>query len=513
MKRLFASLLVAAAAASQAAQQNILLIIADDYGADSSSLYSSTNAGASLPPTPNIESLAQSGVVFRNAYANPVCSPTRACVFTGRHGFRTGLGDVVLGGGATLSASEFTLADAFAVNSGLGYQVAQFGKWHLANGPNSPSLIGGWPHFAGSIQGAVTNYNSWNKTVNGSTTPNYTNYATTDVVNDAVAWIQARGVQPWFAWVAFNAPHVPYHKPPTNLCPHYASLTGTQNDINNNQRKYYEAMTEALDTEIGRLLAAVNRTNTHIIFIGDNGTPGQVIQPPYSSARGKDTLYEGGIKVPFVITGPAVTSGGRTNSTLVHVVDLYSTILEMAGINVATTVPTNVTLDSQSILPALTGTTNLTRYMYAEMFNTNAPAATDGRVLRNQQFKLIRFDTGDEAFYDLLADPTELTNLLSGTMSSTQLANYYSLQMKLGQYQVALTAPTISGHARSNNQFSVNVARGTNVSFSLWRGSALSELAWAPVTNFTATTNGTTVTLRDTNAGGTFFYRVESRGQ
>ncbi len=509
MKRLLA-LLLAVAAATHAAQQNILLIIADDYGSDSSSLYNSTNNGASLPPTPNINSLAQSGVVFRNAYANPVCSPTRACIVTGRHCFRTGVGDVVLGGGGTLSAAEFTLADAFAANSGLGYQVAQFGKWHLANGPNSPSLIGGWPHFAGSIQGAVTNYNNWNKTVNGSTTLNYTNYATTDVVNDAVAWIQARGSQPWFAWVAFNAPHVPYHRPPTNLCPHYASLTGTQTDINNNTRKYYEAMTEALDTEIGRLLAAVNRTNTHIIFIGDNGTPGQVIQPPYSSARGKDTLYEGGIKVPFVVSGPAVTGGGRTNSTLVHVVDLYSTILEMAGINVAATVPTNVVLDSQSVVPALAATTDLTRLMYAELFNTNAPSATDGRALRNDQFKLIRFDSAGDAFYDLLADPTELTNLLSGTMTSTQLANYYSLQMKLGQYQVALAAPVVTGYSRSNNQFSVNVARGTNVSFSLWRGSALSDLAWAPVTNFTAATNGSTVTLRDTNAAGTFFYRVES---
>src|SRR4051812_1939178 len=90
-----ALLLTLFAFVAPAAQQNILLIIADDYGADSSSLYNSTNAGASLPPTPNIDSLARSGVVFRHAYANPVCSPTRACLITGRYGFRTGVGDVV----------------------------------------------------------------------------------------------------------------------------------------------------------------------------------------------------------------------------------------------------------------------------------------------------------------------------------------------------------------------------------------------------------------------------------
>src|SRR5438128_889183 len=117
------ALAVVMALPALAAQQNILLIIADDYGADSSSLYNSTNSGASLPPTPNIEALARSGVVFRNAYASPVCSPTRACLITGRYGFRTGVGDVVEGtSGAALKTNEFTLPEAFAANSALGYQ-------------------------------------------------------------------------------------------------------------------------------------------------------------------------------------------------------------------------------------------------------------------------------------------------------------------------------------------------------------------------------------------------------
>src|SRR3569832_260336 len=113
---------LATAHADAAQRNNILLIIADDYGVDSSSLYNSTNNGATLPPTPNIVSLAQSGVLFRNAYANPVCSPTRACLITGRHAFRTGIGDVIAGpGSAVLTASEFTLPEAFGANAGLGY--------------------------------------------------------------------------------------------------------------------------------------------------------------------------------------------------------------------------------------------------------------------------------------------------------------------------------------------------------------------------------------------------------
>jgi len=495
----------------EAAPQNILLIIADDYGADSSSLYNSTHSGASLPPTPNLEALARSGVVFRHAYANPLCSPTRACIMTGRHAFRTGVGDVIAGSSsAVLTAAEFTLPEAFAANSGLGYACAQFGKWHLANGPNAPRTVGGWPHFAGSIPGGIADYTNWTKTVNGVSTSNYTTYATTDVVDDAIAWIQARGSGPWFAWVAFNAGHTPLHKPP-NALHRYDSLPGTQPHINANPRLYYEAMIEAMDTEIGRLLNAVNRTHTHVLFVGDNGTDTRVIQPPYTSGRAKNTLYEGGIKVPLIIAGPAVVHPGRTNDTPAHVTDLFATILEMAGIAVAATVPASIPLDSRSLLPALQGVTDTTRRVYVELFNTNTPAAEDGRILRNAQFKLLRFTTsGTEEFYDLAADPAEQTNLLAGLLTATQLAHYYSLTLAFGGYQDDYAPPILMNQARNGSQFSLTVQRETNLTCTLWRAAALSDLAWAPVTNAVATTNHpASVTLTDPNATGPAqFYRV-----
>lgn len=510
MNRLLVIACVLFACAVHAAQQNILLIIADDYGADSSSLYNSTGAGASLPPTPNITALATNGVVFRNAYANPVCSPTRACLITGRHGFRTGIGDVIVGPTSPmLTAAEFTLPEAFAANPSLNYQLAHFGKWHLNNSATSPNTIGGWPTFAGSLPGAVVSYTNWTKTTNG-TSFTTTNYATTDVVNDAVAWIQTQTNQPWFAWVAFNAPHTPLHKPPNALSPHYAGLSGTQININNNPRPYYEAMVEAMDTEIGRLLAAVNRTNTHIIFLGDNGTPGQVIQPPYGSGKAKDTIYEGGVKVPMIAAGPAVVQPGRTNDTLVHAVDVFATILAMAGISNLTTLTTNA-IDSQSFLPALTSTATLTRHAFVEKFGTNSPS-DDGRALRNAQFKLLSFDAGGEEFYDLLADPAEKTNLLSGTLTATQQANYYSLTMRLGSYQNTVAAPVITGFNRNGAQFNLTVQRATNLTYGLWRADSLADLAWAPLTNAVIATNGaSSVSLADTNAiSSPHFYRVRA---
>jgi FtsP/CotA-like multicopper oxidase with cupredoxin domain/arylsulfatase A-like enzyme len=431
---------------------NILFIIADDYGLDASSLYNTSN-GVSLPPTPNIASLASGGVKFTNAYGYPVCSPTRSALLTGRYGFRTGTGNVAAGtSNNLLQASEFTLPDAFAANSSLDYQLKQFGKWHLGGGNAAPSTVGGWPNFAGSLLGQIDDYYNWTKVVtNGTTTISTatTTYATTDTVNDAVSFIntQTTAAKPWMAWVAFNAPHTPLHLPPTSLCPHYTSLSGTAGDIAANPLNYYNAMTEAMDTEIGRLLASVDLTKTDVIFIGDNGTPPNTLQAPYPANHGKDTLYEGGTRVPLIVRGPDVVSPNRNSAVLTHVVDLYSTILTLAGINVATTVPAGTTIDSQSLVPVLQNQSVTRSLVYDEEFDIASPNL-GGRSLRDSQYKLIRKKTGTDEFYDLTADPYESTNLF-GSMNTAQTTAYNSLVSQLGSFN---TAPTISTVAAQSTQ-------------------------------------------------------------
>jgi len=471
--------------------RNILLIIADDFGADNLSLYN-TNTAASLPPTPNIDDLAGRGVLFRNAWANPVCSPTRACLLTGRHGFRTGVGDVVAGAGNSLRAAEFTLPEAFATQPALGYQVAQFGKWHLSNGPGSPNSVGAWPHFAGSLGGALASYTNWTQTVNGVSTTR-TNYATTDLVNDAIAWIQARGSAPWFAWVAFNAPHSPLHKPPAALAPHYTGLSGTQPNINANPRAYYEALVESMDTELGRLLAAVDRTNTHIIFLGDNGTPANVLQPPYPAGRGKDTLYQGGLRVPLIAAGPAVVSPGRTSDALVHAVDVFATICDLAGLP-GGTVPTNVMVDSRSFLAVLAGQAYAPIRLYAESFNSTNP--TDGgRALRDDRYKLIRFNDGHDEFYDLQADPYETGNLLAGSLTAGERRRRDRLEFWRAGYSTN-TGPRLLAPLAGGGNFSVTLTHTAGASYKLWRCDDLAAAFWSPVTA-QLRTNATTLVLTD----------------
>lgn len=418
---------------SSAQQRNVLLIIADDMGVDSHSLYNA-EASADLPPTPNIDTLKTSGVQFRNAYAHPTCSPTRATILTGRQPFRHGVTTAVTANDGQLMAAEFTLPRAFEANGGLGYSLAQFGKWHLTIGPNvanDPANIGGWPHFAGSLNGSLVGgnggsgtYSEWTKTINGVTgaTNGITTYATTDTTNDAIAWINGRGTNPWFAWIGYNAPHTPFHKPPNDLHTYDTTVANWNSlPINSNQRTHFNAAIEALDTEIGRLLSSLDPSvlaNTWIIFVGDNGTPTQVVQEPFSSGHGKNTLYEGGVRVPLLISGPDVVSPDRENTELVHAVDLYSTILEMAGIDVATTQPALKPIDSLSLMPFLQNQSDAARYIYSESAGSTLDDSASGYTIRKGDYKLIQFNDGSEEFYLLVNDADEQANLLSFSLSA-----------------------------------------------------------------------------------------------
>ncbi|HTR42189.1 MAG TPA: sulfatase-like hydrolase/transferase [Pseudomonadales bacterium] len=547
------ALLIALSSAS-AQSNNILLLIADDLGWDNLASFN-TNSAASIPYTPNIDKLAQSGIVFTHFYARPSCSQSRATIITGRDSFRTGVGCAIAGATTpVLSSNEYTLPRAFATNAPQ-YSLASFGKWHLGGtstaiyDTDSPYLTGGWTNFQGFYSPQVASYFNWTKWSNGISF-NTTNYTTLDQVHDATNFIETQGTNRWFLWLAFNAPHSPYHLPPTNLLtsPKYLALSGTTQDVNTNTRPYYEAMIQSLDTEIGVLLSVIP-TNTDIIFIGDNGTPIQVIQPPFyntsvpetvtGNGHAKFTIFEGGARTPLIVTGPDVGSPGRYNDTLVNEPDLFSTIQELAGINVAATLPTNVVIDSVSLLPAIKADViRPTPYVIEEQFNegpgANQGTTSDGVTLRNGQFKLLHFyyhtnDVSWERFYDLSSDPYEFTNLLGSTLTPTQQANYYALRRQLGlsasfenilYRRSQVPAPSIASFQFTNGSFTVNeqyTQISTNVntaafpqlasaktypaqpnidySVTLWRSYDVSDpLGWTPVAN-TILTPGTNSSL------------------
>ncbi len=409
------------------AQRNVILIIADDLGTDYCGFYEDHADTAGLP---NIRRLLNKGVRFTNAMSNPVCSPTRAGMLTGKYSFRTGVGDAVGGAGsATLDTSEKTIPRMlkhYAPSIG----TANIGKWHLhlqtpASNLLIPNLMG-YDYYAGNFLGTLTSYTNWTKVTNGVSST-ITNYATTETANDAISWIKVQNTNPFFIWLAFNAPHTPFHLPPAGLHS-YTTLSGTAADINANPKLYFKASLEALDHEIGRLfdsLVVLNKfDSTDFIFIGDNGNGIRSAQIA-NTARAKGTIYQYGIHVPFIISGPSVVNPNRISAELVNTQDLFSTIIELFGYtNWQSQISANDTIDGKSILPIIKNqTTPFRSWVFTEIFKVATDSA-DGKAMRNMNYKLLDFDDGRQEFYNLSADPGELNDLLLVALNSTDLINY-----------------------------------------------------------------------------------------
>ena len=312
---------------------NILFMILDDWGHDASPV-DNTTPGVYLANMPNLEKLADEGLRFSRAYSQPLCSPMRATMLTGRQVYQHNVGSPTEANQFSNGQDEITLPEIFAA-MGAPHQLLSVGKWHLGGGNSGYRTRGGWPEFYGINSGGVPSYSSWNKNSNGVSS-NSSTYTTTDQVNHAVAFINENDANgtPWFAWVAFNAPHTPFHDPPAALAPEGGY--SARGDGESNNRHLYRKALEALDTEMGRLLEAINPARTQILLMGDNGTPGQVVQAPFGNGNAKGDLYNGGIHVPMIAKGPLVTvTPGSSTDTLVHCIDIFSTILEIAGIDEA----------------------------------------------------------------------------------------------------------------------------------------------------------------------------------
>jgi len=402
---------------------NVLLVIADDYGAEAASLYPGLNGDSGAVPVPNIESLAQNGLVFDNAWASPACSMTRGTIVSGLYGYRTGVTSV----GAVLPTNTVTVFDRITAES-PSYSQAFFGKYHLGGGlfdpraglpyTGSDQILQhvrdiGVPYFHGILGGALTDYFSWNiYDSNGPTVPT-TTYATTALTDLAIDYIHnaetARPTEPWFIYQAYNAPHAanggnsPYQVPPTEL--HHVDLSSVGNPkpgTSLTNVPVYQADIQALDTELGRLLKEVDLEKTVVIFIGDNGTPAEVKDKGAKIRGSKGSAYEGGVRVPFLVTGAGVTRRGRT-SDLVVTTDIYATILSLTGIDVS---HVNNSYNFKPLLSDPTATSGRT-HSFSE---TSSGTSNRRYALKDTRYKIVS-NLGKRELYDLVADPLETTDL------------------------------------------------------------------------------------------------------
>jgi len=469
---------------------NFLIMIGDDLGLETLSCY---GIGTSPAHTPTLDRLCRQGMRFDNFWTQPMSSPTRATILTGQFGFRNGVGttatspaidypvpDLPAYAGnekpyvrvaeplpadpesstdrnrrhATpgLSRDAYGLPQALSADPDLGYVTAAIGKWHLSDALNGgldhPSVVG-FDHYAGNLDGdSVESYFAWSEVVNGRVTGGRSGYATSATVDDAIAWFDyAATDKPWLLWIGFNAPHAPLGPPPAELLS--AETAAALGDADSHT--YFSAMIEAMDTEIARLLSAIGPEaldNTYIIFLGDNGTASNVVTPPYDASRAKGTVYQGGINVPLLISGPGIT-GSTASAALANSVDLFATILDLADTADDPRLDA-VIHDAISLVPVLADpTVHVREFAYADVYGQQQNQMVNRRAIRNDRYKLVMdLQNDSEELYDLSIDPYEHRDLLSAALAPEAQENYDELVTRLLELlaggQAAVEAPRAS---------------------------------------------------------------------
>jgi arylsulfatase A-like enzyme len=391
---------------------NILLIIADDMGRDATFGFSE---GSLKPITPHINSIKNSGITFQNFWSYPTCSPTRASIITGKYGYRTG----VKWAGDVLPSTERSLQKYIKEETGSRYNSAVIGKWHLSGNNSSLDRSAfGIDYYAGLMGGGLQNYFQWNLT-NDLGTNLQSGYSSKIFTDLAMDWVGAQD-QPWFLWLAYNAPHTPFHKPPS-IMHNQGELTNYSEGMD--PMPYYLAAIEAMDFQIGRLINGLTqeeRDNTIILFMGDNGTPNEVGQSPYPDNAVKGSLYQGGINVPLFVSGKGVQRTGNDYNLLTST-DLFSTIAQLAGVD------SDEIHDSKSFMNLLTTDDGQRAFQYSEMESPNASKW----AISNGDYKLIVRANGAQELYDLVSDPYESENLIGAALSLEAIDAKTALEAEL----------------------------------------------------------------------------------
>lgn len=383
---------------------NVLFIITDDQGYGDMGCH-----GNPVLKTPVLDRLHEESVRFTQFYVCPVCSPTRSSLMTGRYNYRTGVVDTYAGR-SMMDPSETTIASL--LKNG-GYRTGIFGKWHLGDiwplRPMDRGFDESLVHKGGGIaqpsdpeffERKDTYFNPMLQ--HNGQEKRYTGYCTDIFTDGALQFMDKGGDEPFFAYVAFNAPHTPLQVPEADAAPYKAA--GLQEET-----ALVYGMIANLDRNIGRLLAFLKdkgiEENTLVVFMTDNGSQHLHEDDRYNAGqRGwKGSVYEGGIRVPCFIRRPGAAPGGRDIDRIAAHIDLAPTLLEYCGI-----VPANgPEFDGVSLMSLLTTETAAVSWPDRELFfqwhRGDVPEAFNSCAVRSQRWKLVN---GKE-LYDMREDPGE----------------------------------------------------------------------------------------------------------
>ena len=410
MIRIALSLLIASGIGALAAPKpNVVLILADDLG------YADVGfQGSKEIKTPHLDALAASGVVCTSGYSShPFCSPMRAGLLTGRYQQRFGYvanvpyapQNAFIG----LSMKEKTIAKRL---QGEGYVTGGIGKWHVGAAHPFHPLRRGFDHYYGFLGGGHDYFKvdltrpmgeGYNDALQRDGKPeSFEGYLTDRLSDEAVAFIEAKagGEKPFFLNLSYNAPHTPLQAPEEWL----AKYAG----IEDKKRRTYAAMVGAMDHGIGRVMGALEkagvRKETLVFFLSDNGGPEKSNFSDNGALRGqKGDVFEGGVRVPFVVSWPAVLKAGMTFDAPVSSLDASCTTLALAGVEI----------EGRKVFDGV----NLIPYFKKEKVGVPHEALFwrkgdgDSWAVRSGRWKLLKLSGHDPALFDLDADIAEENNV------------------------------------------------------------------------------------------------------
>jgi arylsulfatase A-like enzyme len=378
---------------------NIVVIIVDSMGYGDSNPY-----GAPDIRTPSLNRLAREGVRLTDGYANgPVCTPTRAAFLTGRYQQRVGLEWFLLKErkDAGLPSSEVSIAKLLKQG---GYATALFGKWHLGYKPEFGPNAHGFDEFFGILDWSVDYYT--HKNIDGepdlyeNTKPVERQGYMTDLITErAVAFIDRQAREPFFAYVAYNAMVSPIQPPnkPNDI--------RTRETWNQATRQDYVRMVERVDEGVGSILKALDRNglarDTLVIFTNDHG--GQWYSRREPLFHGFGTIWEGGIRVPYLLRWPGHLPAGRISHQPIITMDLTASILGATG----TAPAKGRDMDGLDVLPLLSGKQALVERIF--FWRVDRPGRKQ-KAARKGKWKYVS-DNGSELLFDLDRDMAERHDL------------------------------------------------------------------------------------------------------
>lgn len=417
--------------ARSADKPNVILIITDDQGYGDFGFTGNPHA-----KTPVLDNFAQQSIRFDNFYVSPVCAPTRSSLMTGRFSLRTGIRDTY-NGGAIMASSEITIAEMLKE---AGYKTGLFGKWHLGDNypsrPNDQGFDEAVMHLSGGM-GQVGDFTTWSQgdssyfnpiLWHNGKTEKYDGYCTDIFAGEAIRFIEKNRENPFFCYLAFNAPHTPlqvpdeYYQRFKNIDP----ASGFGNDgrpfprmsekDKEDARKVY-AMVACIDENLGRLFQKLDELkiseNTVVIFMTDNGP--QQNRYVAGMRERKGSVYRGGIRVPLWIQYPARYKGNKEIETNTAHIDILPTLAEICNAKL----PSERIIDGKSLVPLIEGKqvdwANRTFFYY---WTRRYPELYNNISIQKGNFKLVgqtSYNAPLDKFelYDINSDPYEQKNLVT----------------------------------------------------------------------------------------------------